>query len=137
MMTWLNHQTDGPYWRAASLRPDYHRIRCPVFMCGGWLDAYRTATLRTFQHLSVPKKCLIGPWTHTQEGLASAGVREGLAWLRGHLLGDPRLMDTAAVRVFVTGDRAGWRVLEHWPPGASGGRRLWVRSTPSPAADLP
>lgn len=65
MTTWLEHQTDGPYWRAASLRSGYDRVRCPVFVWGGWLDAYRTATLRMFQHLSVPKKCVIGPWTHT------------------------------------------------------------------------
>ena len=31
---------------------------------------------------------VIGPWTHTAPGLLAAGLREGLAWLRAHLLDD-------------------------------------------------
>jgi putative CocE/NonD family hydrolase len=71
---------------------------------------------------------IIGPWSHTQEGLTAAGVREGLAWLRSHLLGDPRLVDPARVRVFVTGERTGdgWRRFDRWPPAESGTRELWI-----------
>jgi uncharacterized protein len=29
---------------------------------------------------------VIGPWTHTAPGLAAAGIREGLGWLRASLL---------------------------------------------------
>ena len=37
LLKWMRHQTDGPYWRPASLRPGYERIECPVFLiAGGW-----------------------------------------------------------------------------------------------------
>src|SRR5580704_979485 len=29
-LQWLRHQVDSEYWRGASLRPNYDRIRCPV-----------------------------------------------------------------------------------------------------------
>src|SRR5581483_8408190 len=71
---------------------------------------------------------IIGPWSHTQEEMAAAGVREGLAWLRAHLLDDSGLVDPAAVGVDVTGERSGggWRELARGPPSESSPRRLWL-----------
>src|SRR5262249_2263217 len=65
-------------------------------------------------------------------------VREGLGWLRAHLLGDDRLVCRAGVRVFVTGERAGggWRELGSWPPAQTGERRLWLAADGGPG-DLP
>ncbi len=55
-------------------------------------------------------------------------MREGLGWLRAHLLGDDRLLRPSSVRVFVTGELAGggWRELPSWPPPGTGERRLWL-----------
>ncbi len=64
LLAWLAHQTDGPYWRHASLRPNYTRIECPTFMVGAWLDPYHNSALRVFQHCTCPKKLLAGPWGH-------------------------------------------------------------------------
>ena len=42
LLKWMAHQVDGPYWRGASLRPDYGRIACPVFLLAGWVTSRRT-----------------------------------------------------------------------------------------------
>jgi predicted acyl esterase len=44
------------------------------------------------------------------------------------LLGDNRLVRSARVQVYVTGERTGggWRQLSSWPPPAQAERRLWL-----------
>ena len=61
---YVKHMLDGPYWRGQSLAPDYDRVKCAVFVMGGWADWYPTALLRAFSKLKVPKRALIGPWGH-------------------------------------------------------------------------
>jgi len=65
LMTWLSHQQDGPYWRRASLRPDYSRLTVPAFLIAGWWDGYRDSVFRMAQAAAAPVKVLIGPWNHT------------------------------------------------------------------------
>jgi uncharacterized protein len=69
LMTWLARQQDGPYWRRASLRPDYGRLTVPA-----------------------PVKIMIGPWNHTYPHDAVPGpaiewrvdaVRWWDHWLKG------------------------------------------------------
>jgi uncharacterized protein len=57
-----------------------------------------------------------------------ATEREGIAWLRAHLLGDDRLVRESPVRVMVTGERSGggWRDLPVWPPPDTVQRRLYL-----------
>ena len=90
--TWLCHQTDGPYWRGASLRPDYERVTAATLLAGAWQDAYRTPTLRMFRHLACPKRCVMGPWTHCFPDFGKPGpnfdfmglvVRWFDRWLKG------------------------------------------------------
>jgi predicted acyl esterase len=66
---------DGPYWRGASLRPDYDRVRCPVFLIGGWRDGYANTMLRTYEKLKAPKKLLMGPWVHSRPNTSVPGPR--------------------------------------------------------------
>src|SRR5581483_10526109 len=75
LLEWMSHQVDGPYWRNGSLRPDYDRIRIPVFLIGGWHDGYVNAMLRMYTHLKAPKKLLIGPWVHTAPHASIPGPR--------------------------------------------------------------
>jgi putative CocE/NonD family hydrolase len=58
----------------------------------------------------------------------AATLTDGVAWLRAHLLDDERKLRPDAVRVFVTGERAGrgWRSLPSWPPPGTARRRLWL-----------
>lgn len=75
LLTWLRHQTDGPYWRPASLRPNYDRIRCPVFLVAGWRDGYANPMLRMTMKIKAPCKLLMGPWTHSRPNTSIPGPR--------------------------------------------------------------
>lgn len=134
-LKWLSHQTDGPYWRHGSVRGAADRIRCPVFMIGGWRDGYPNPPLRLYQELDVPKKVLIGPWNHALPDVAVPGPRidylhEVVRWLdhwcKGRATG---IMDEPPVVLYEQHaeppvvdrlEAAGsWRAETDWPaPGA-------------------
>jgi putative CocE/NonD family hydrolase len=61
---WLKHQRRDEYWRHGSICEDYGAIRCPVYAIGGWADGYSNAVPRLLRGLTVPRKGLIGPWSH-------------------------------------------------------------------------
>jgi putative CocE/NonD family hydrolase len=75
ILKWMKHQVDGAYWRQGSLRPAYDRIQCPVFLIAGWHDGYVNAMLRTYTHLKVSKKLMVGPWVHTRPHASVPGPR--------------------------------------------------------------
>src|SRR6266436_497748 len=60
LLSWLGQQQDGPYWRRASLRPDYGRLTVPAFLIGGWYDGYRDSIPRMLASCPAPVKALIG-----------------------------------------------------------------------------
>jgi hypothetical protein len=131
-LEYLNHQLDGPYWRARSLRPDYDRIKCAVFVIGGWSDWYGTAELRAFAQLKVPKRALIGPWAHFWPENALPGPRidargEYLKWFDQWLRQvNTGIMNEPPVTIFVTQyqppaplyieAKGSWRYENEWPP---------------------
>ncbi len=120
-----------PYWTRRDFSETVAQITAPVQFVGGWYDILLPWMLEDFEALQAAGRgpqLLIGPWTHTAPELAGAGEREGLAWLRAHLLGDDRLVRRSPVRIMVTGERAGggWRDLEAWPPPGTGERRLYL-----------
>jgi hypothetical protein len=122
---------EDAYWVERDFSAGVADVTAHVQMVTGWYDSFLPWQLEDFaalQGADRPRQLIIGPWSHTQEGLTAAGVREGLAWLRGQLLGDPRLVQAATVRVFVTGERrgGGWRDLERWPPAEGNPRQLWI-----------
>ena len=61
---WLRHQRRDDFWRHASVREDYSAIQCPVYAASGWADGYSDALFRLMANLDVPRKGLIGPWSH-------------------------------------------------------------------------
>ena len=112
MMTWLGEQQDGPYWRRASLRPDYSRLTVPAFLIGGWWDGYRDSVFRMAAAVPAPTRVLLGPWNHTFPHDAEPGpaiewradaVRWWDHWLKG---ADTGLLAEPPVTVFV----------QHWRP---------------------
>jgi hypothetical protein len=124
-------QREDAYWVERDFSAGVADVIAQVQMVTGWYDSFLPWQLEDFaalQHADRPRQLIIGPWSHTQEGLTAAGVREGLAWLRGHLHGDRRLIEPATVRLFVTGERAGrgWRDFERWPPAERAPRPLWI-----------
>ena len=136
LFNWLEHQTDGSYWRQGSVRDIADRIACPVFMIDGWCDGYANVPLRLYQALRVPKKVIIGPWNHANPDVAIPGPRidylhEVMRWLDHWCKGEETgIMDEAPVVFYVRHpekpvvgrlESAGeWRGETDWPaPGAA------------------
>ena len=112
---------EDPYWMRRDFSHEVPDITTPVQFVGGWYDIllpWMLADYEALERAGRAPQLLIGPWAHTSPGLAAASEREGLAWMRAHLLGDDRLVRTAPVRLMVTGERTGggWRDLPRWPP---------------------
>ncbi|MDB1088603.1 CocE/NonD family hydrolase [Streptomyces sp. ACA25] len=82
---WLRHQRRDDYWRHASVCEDYRAVQCPVLASSGWADGYSNAVLRLLENLDVPRKGLIGPWSHKfphlgQPGPAIGYLQEVVRW---------------------------------------------------------
>jgi uncharacterized protein len=82
---WLQHQRRDYYWKHGSVCEDYQAVRCPVFAVSGWADGYSNAVFRLMEHLDVPRKGLIGPWSHKyphqgQPGPAIGFLQEVVRW---------------------------------------------------------
>jgi putative CocE/NonD family hydrolase len=122
---------DDPYWAARDHSAAVTNVSAPVQFVGGWYDILLPWMLDDFEALQAAGRApqlLIGPWSHTAPGLVGAAEREGLAWLRAHLLGDDRLVRSSQVRLMVTGEPAGggWRDLPAWPPPEAGELSLYL-----------
>jgi hypothetical protein len=103
LRTWLEHQRRDAYWRHGSVCEDFAAISCPVMAVSGWADGYSNAVFRLLEGLTVPRKGLIGPWSHKYPhfgipGPAIGFLQEALrwwdAWLKGKDAGvakDPML----------------------------------------------
>ncbi len=106
-LSFLEHIVDGPFWRARALRDRYDQVRCAVYVVDGWADWYASPLLRIFHRLSVPKRALIGPWSHQFPDAALPGpridwTREMRRWFDYWLKGeDTGIMDEPPVILFV------------------------------------
>lgn len=128
---YLEHQRGGPFWDRASLRPDYPRVKIPVFMIGGFYDGYRDSVPRMLEHLQGPRMGLIGPWNHTFPHDAEPGpeiewralaIRWWDHWLKGAENGvEKEPMLTAYVRhsyppsLSLEEIPGEWRSFTAWP----------------------
>ncbi|WP_027947144.1 CocE/NonD family hydrolase [Amycolatopsis taiwanensis] len=74
---WLRHQHRDDYWRHASVCENYQDVCCPVLASSGWADGYSNAVMRLLAHLDVPRKGLIGPWSHKYPHLGEPGPAIG------------------------------------------------------------
>jgi len=61
---WMKHPHRDDYWKHGSICEDYSAITCPVMAVSGWADGYSNAVFRLMEHLRVPRKGLLGPWSH-------------------------------------------------------------------------
>ena len=104
---WLRHQRRDAYWRHGSVCEDYAAIRCPVYAIGGWADAYSNAVPRLLEGLRVPRKGLIGPWSHSfphnsVPGPSIGFLQEALRWWDYWLKGiDTGIMDEPMLRAWM------------------------------------
>ncbi len=128
----IEEQNDGPFWRQGSVRPGYDQIRVPTMIVAGWSDVYRTALPRLYEHLTVPKRMVIGPWSHMGTDASIPGPRVDLTpelvrWFDRYLRGTRNGVETEPpVTVFVRRStrpepdldayRGRWRHEPEWPP---------------------
>jgi putative CocE/NonD family hydrolase len=121
----------GVYWSRRDFSATVPGVAAPVSFIGGWYDILLPWMLADFEALQGAGRApwlLVGPWSHTSPGLTAASERDGIAWLRAHLLDDDRLLRSARVMVMITGERTGggWRELPAWPPPGSGEQRCYL-----------
>ncbi|MDQ6900594.1 MAG: CocE/NonD family hydrolase, partial [Candidatus Dormibacteraeota bacterium] len=140
--SWLAHQRRDEYWKQGSICEDYAAVRCPVYMAGGWADAYRNAILRFLATAPGPRKGLIGPWGHLYPHQGSPGpaigfLREAVRWWDRWLKGiengiteEPQLrvwMQEAVEPRAAYAHRDGrWLASPSWPAPGVAPRRLWL-----------
>jgi uncharacterized protein len=104
---WLSHQRRDDYWRHGSICEDYGDVECPVLAVSGWADGYSNSVFRLLAALDVPRKGLIGPWSHKYPHLGQPGPAVGFLqelvrwwdrWLRDV---DNDVMDEPMLRIWM------------------------------------
>ncbi|MFE6197549.1 CocE/NonD family hydrolase [Streptomyces sp. NPDC057838] len=131
VLQWLRHQRRDDYWRHASVCEDYSAVACPVLASSGWADGYSNAVTRLLGNLDVPRKGLIGPWSHKFPHLGEPGpaigyLQELVRWWDHWLKGvDNGVMDGPMLRTWMQDsvppstsyeERPGrWVGEPHWP----------------------
>ncbi len=130
-LVWMRHPHRDAYWKHGSVCEDFAAIACPVYAVGGWADGYVNAIPRLMAGLRVPRKALIGPWSHAFPHAALPGpaigfFQEALRWWDHWLKGlDTGLMDEPMLRTWMEEyvapapmhvERPGrWVAEETWP----------------------
>lgn len=121
LLKWMHQQVDGPYWRPASVRPHYDKVKCPTYLMAGWHDGYVNAMLRMYTKLDAPKKLLVGPWVHKRPDTSVPGPRidylnECCRFFAQHLRGeDTGIMSEPAVTSFMQDRVPPVRTLDSLP----------------------
>jgi putative CocE/NonD family hydrolase len=104
LLTYLQHQRDGDFWRKNSLRWQYDKIQIPCYLIGGLLDGYRDSIPRMLENMTIPVKAELGPYNHSwpDDGVPGPNyewrheaVRWWDRWLKDRdsgVLEDPRLV---------------------------------------------
>lgn len=137
---WLIHTEPGDTWWATedfSLSVD--EVTAPNHFVSGWYDFLLPQLLRDYGAMKQAGRkpyLTIGPWSHSSNGLAEAGVRESLLWLRAHLHDENHLLRTAPVRIYVMGANE-WSDLTAWPPGQMKTQRWYLQPGAALSPDLP
>ena len=139
---WLSHQSYDGYWQHGSVCEDYAAIECPVFLVGGWADAYTNAIFRLLENLRAPTLGLVGPWAHgwpnnTAPGPAIGYLQESLRWwdhwLKGIENGIPQtpklrywLQEAITPATSYTNRPGSWQAEKSWPSNNIRNSRLYL-----------
>lgn len=126
----LQHQNYGPYWRSRAI--DFDKIKVPFYAVSGWADAsYVSAVGESLARLDVPRKGLIGAWGHRFPHMAVPGptlgfLQESLRWfdrwMRGKDTGverDPMLVawmpQAVPAKSYYPNSPGRWVAEAQWP----------------------
>jgi uncharacterized protein len=130
---WVSHQRYDAYWQRGSIAVDYKNIKCPVYVVDGWIDTYSNVVGRLLEHLTVPRKGLIGAWGHNYPDAVNPGpgldwAYEEVRWWQQWLLGvDTGIMAEPMLRAYLP-DTTPWEVYPKDVPGRWVAESVW----PSP-----
>ena len=145
---WLGHDPDDEYWADRQFADERDRGTAAVQLLSGWHDLFTPWQFDDFAALAAAGRdvsLVVGPWSHAAPAALATGLRETIAFLRAHLLGDDRLLRPGRVRVRVTGADE-WRTYDAWPPPGTaeatfappgGGRIHYDPEEPTPAVGGP
>ncbi len=104
---WVSHQRYDEFWKHGSVCENYDDIECAVYAVGSWADGYTNAVPRLLEHLSCPKKGLLGPWAHnfpenSSPTPAIGFLQESLRWWDYWLKGiETGVMDEPQIRSWI------------------------------------
>jgi putative CocE/NonD family hydrolase len=107
---WMAHMERDDFWKHGSVCENYGDIQCAVFAVTGWTDGYSDPVLRLMQNLKVPRKGLIGSWTHMYPTWGAPGPRIGflqecMRWWRQWLMNeDTGIMAEPMLRLWLGRD---------------------------------
>ena len=107
LLDWFSNQRRGDFYTHGSICENYADVEVPVYLVGGWADGYSNTIFRMLEHLSCPKKGLVGPWAHMYPHFALPGPRIGflqecLRWWDQHLKGiDTGIMEEPQLRAWI------------------------------------
>jgi putative CocE/NonD family hydrolase len=109
----VGHKEDPSYWDPGDHRAALDGVGAAIQMTTGWHDLFLPLQLADYRRLveaGNPPRLTIGPWAHTDSGLAGRALRDTLAFVRT----EPPPRD-GRVRVQLMGTRE-WREFPTWPP---------------------
>ena len=104
---WLGHQRRDSYWQHGSVCENFADIAVPVYAVSGWADGYSNSVFRLLAQLDVPRKGLIGPWSHKYPHLGQPGPAIGFLqelvrwWDRWLKEIDNDVMDEPMLRIWM------------------------------------
>ena len=117
---WLSRMDDDAFWSPVEFDRQLESLAVPVTMVSGWYDMFLPAQVADYRALRAAgrdARLTIGPWKHTDPGVAGESLRDSLDWFGRHVLGRESGTTRKRVRLFVGGVRR-WLEVEEWPPPA-------------------
>ena len=117
---WLARMDDDAFWAPVEFDRDLSSLTVPVTMVTGWFDMFLPAQLADYEALRGAGRNVrltVGPWKHTDPGVAGEALRDALDWFGTHLLDRAPARQRSRVRLFVGGARR-WVEVDEWPPPA-------------------
>ena len=108
------HPLRDQFWNDRTV--DYSKIKIPAYIGGDWAchGIHLPAAFRSWEHLDVPKKMIIGPPVYLDRPLYQL-QHEAVRWFDHWLKGvDTGIMAEPPVRSFIMGTGE-WKASQEWP----------------------
>jgi len=136
---WLTHYLpEDDYWDQYDSSDALSITTAPNHVITGWHDFFLPPALKDYNTMQNERKTpylTIGPWTHPKA--AQFGGREGIIWLKAHMLNKREGLREAPVRIFVMGAANEWREYSNWPPTNMKVQRWYLQPKFGFSTDLP